>query len=189
MIKLATTALTLVLHIAVPGLSKERLDSVVKDMVIVVDEEFDGKGLKSNIQKQDALAMLAAAATNESGLWESVENCKIVGDAGKSIGLTQLMSGPSWEGHSRKEICGNRKLQFKLALHVFDRCWEKSPHADAAFRCYTSGDHKKYSNAARNEHALYKRLVLSMQTLHVGDQNLKNEPTSKLSNPDLSAKK
>ena len=152
------TALILALQTMVPNISKERLKAVTEDMVSVVDEEFDGKDMKSTLTKHDALAMLAAVATHESGLRESVENCKFAGDAGKSVGLTQLMQGPNWEGRSRKDICGNRKIQFKLALHVLDRCWQSRPKEGAVFRCYASGDHRIDSWAARDEHAMYKKL-------------------------------
>lgn len=152
------TALIFVLQTMVPNISKDRLKAVTDDMVTVVDEEFDGKEMKSTLSKHDALAMLAAVAAHESGLRESVENCKFAGDAGKSVGLTQLMQGPNWEGRSRKEICGNRKMQYKLALHVLDRCWQSKPTTAAVFRCYAAGDHKIDSWAARNEHSMYKKL-------------------------------
>lgn len=135
-----------------------RIKVVSEDIVEVVREDFENKKLKSTIAFKDAVAMLAAAATHESGLRVSVENCHHNGDNGKSLGLGQVMRGPNWEGHSQKEICGNRKLQLKLALHVLDRCWEGTPNHEAAFRCYAAGDAKKFSWSARNQHLMFKKI-------------------------------
>ena len=135
-----------------------RIKVVSEDIVEVVREDFENKKLKSTIAFKDAVAMLAAAATHESGLRVSVENCHHNGDNGKSLGLGQVMRGPNWEGHSQKEICGNRKLQLRLALHVLDRCWEGTPNHEAAFRCYAAGDAKKFSWSSRNQHLMFKKI-------------------------------
>ncbi|NBW06446.1 MAG: hypothetical protein EBR82_00290 [Caulobacteraceae bacterium] len=151
------TVLAVVLHQVEPTIVEDRLKLVAEDMDTVVKTEFENGTMKSGISHIDALSMLAAAVTIESHLSESVENCKAVGDGGRSVGLGQVMNGPNWEGHTRKEICSNRRLQLTLALHVIDRCWAGTPQADAALRCYTSGDSKKNSYAARAEFAVYKK--------------------------------
>lgn len=166
------TALMLTLHIMLPNVSQERLNVVTVDMVTVVEEEFDVKSMKSSITKNDALAMLAAVAVHESGLQETVETCKKSGDGGKSIGLGQVMRGQNWEGHTRKEICSNRKLQLKLALHVIDKCWQRTPRADATLRCYTSGDARVHSRAATSELKLFRQMK---KTIAIAEENAKGE--------------
>ena len=151
-------ALMLALQSALPGVGQDRLRVVSEDMVSVVNNEFTNGELKSNIKQEDALTMLAAVAVGESALRRDVEDCKVTGDGGRSVGLGQVMRGPNWKGYKRSEICGNRKLQLKLALHVLDACWQRSPDATSAFRCYTSGDPRKSSYVARHEFSTYKRM-------------------------------
>ena len=157
MTNLATT-LALVLVGVIPGISQDRLNVVTDDIISVVDQEINKEALVSNLNRGDAISMLTAAVTVESGFREDVEACKSAGDSGKSVGLGQVMQGTNWEGHTRQEICSDRKLQLKLALHVIDRCWEKSPKGDAALRCYTSGSAFKNSGAARAEYYFYTKL-------------------------------
>lgn len=149
-------SLIVALHAIAPKVSKERIALISEDMVEVVREAYSSSDMKSSMPKDVAVPILAAIAVHESGLLESVENCKISGDAGKSIGLTQVMKGPSWGGFSKKEICSSRKLQLRLGLKALDVCWEKTPDAAAALRCYASGSAKTYSWAARSELAIYK---------------------------------
>lgn len=151
-------ALMLALQSALPDVSQDRLRVVSVDMVSVVNDEFSKGSLRSSIAKEDALPMLAAVAVGESALRRDIEDCKVAGDGGRSVGLGQVMRGPNWKGYTRKEICGDRKLQLKLALHVLDACWQRSPEATSAFRCYTSGDPRKSSYAARHEFTTYKRV-------------------------------
>ena len=151
-------ALMLALQTALPGISQDRLRVVSEDMVSVVNNEFSNGSIRSDISQEVALPMLAAVAVGESALRRDIENCKVSGDGGKSVGLGQVMRGPNWKGYTRKEICGNRKIQLKLALHVLDACWQRSPEATSTFRCYTSGDPRKSSYAANHEFATYKRV-------------------------------
>lgn len=178
MTNLALSALAAALHAIVPSVSEDRVKAVADDVVFVVDQEIDNGGLKSKIKRLDAIAALSAAITMESGLKESVENCKAAGDGGRSVGLGQVMRGPNWEGHSRQEICSSRKLQLKLALHVFDRCWARTPKADAAFRCYTSGDAGVDSDAAKREYSLYSRLRKSIDLTTTSGGSHASMPTS-----------
>ena len=151
-------ALMLALQSALPGISQDRLRVVSIDMVSVVNNEFSSGTLQSKLAKEEALPMLAAVAVGESSLRRDVEDCKVAGDGGKSVGLGQVMRGPNWKGYKRSEICSNRKIQLKLALHVLDACWQRTPEATAVFRCYTSGDPRKSSYAARHEYATYRRV-------------------------------
>lgn len=151
-------SLILALHTIAPNVSKDRIAVLSEDMVEVVQGVFDDTQMKSTMKFDVAVSMLAAVALHESGLRESVENCKISGDAGKSVGLTQIMSGPSWDGFSKKEICSSRKLQLRLGLKALDTCWSKTPNPAASLRCYASGDPKKDSWAARDELSIYKKI-------------------------------
>ncbi len=152
-----TAALVLVLHTSLPKIDQDRLRDVTDDMIAVVEDESSNGLFKSKIKNDEAIAMLTAAVLNESGFSADVENCKINGDGGKSIGLGQVMRGQNWEGNSRKKICSDRKLQLRLALHVIDKCWARTPRPDAAFRCYTSGDSAKDSKSAKREYSSYRK--------------------------------
>lgn len=152
------SALVIALQAVSPGLAKDRLNSISTDMVDVIDAAYNDNSIKSVLKRDDAISLLAAVAVHESGLRESVETCKVSGDMGRSIGLTQVMSGFAWGGYTRKEICTSRKLQLKLGLQVLDTCWLKTPDAERSLRCYASGDHRIKSLAARSEFLLFKRL-------------------------------
>lgn len=151
-------ALVLALQAAMPGTNQDRLKVVSEDMVSVVNEEFRNATLKSDIQESEALTMLAAVTVGESGLRKDIENCKTTGDGGRSVGLGQVMVGPNWKGYTRKQICSDRKIQFRLALHVIDLCWARTHSAGGMFRCYTAGDPRKDSYSARHELATYSAL-------------------------------
>lgn len=162
------TALIIALQATTINVSKERLSSISTDMVAVVDSAYADSTIKSSLPKEDALALLGAVAVHESGLRESVEACKIAGDAGKSVGLTQVMQGFAWDGFSRKEICASRSLQLKLGLRVLDMCWAKKPDPEKTLRCYASGDYRIKSWAALSEFALFKKISKIMK------ENFKN---------------
>jgi len=161
-----------------PSINVDRVKAVTDDMFAVVQSESNSeRGLR--IDTDSAVAMLAAVVVNESGMRESVENCKTNGDGGRSIGLGQVMKGLNWEGHTRKEICSNRKLQLTLALRVLDRCWTRTPKADSMFRCYTSGDAAVQSHAARRELNTYLKLkkaitLVKPKVIMVADANKTN---------------
>lgn len=172
-----TVVLQSIIGVGLGVATPARIKIVSEDIVEVVKSDFAAKKLKSNLVFKDAVAMVAAVAAHESGLRMSVENCYHNGDEGRSLGLGQVMRGPNWEGHTQKEICGNRKLQLQLALHVLDRCWEKTPTHEATFRCYAAGDAKVFSSSSRNEHALFKRILKNLD---------KDDGTSKDSSKHLS---
>lgn len=152
------TALVMVLQTMLPKIGQERFETVIDDMVTVVDSELKSGNMKSSLEREEALAMLSAAFIHESGFREEVENCKIVGDGGRSIGLGQVMRGQNWRGYKKKEICSDRKLQIKLSLHVIDKCKLQSPKPAAVFRCYTSGDASKDSHTAQKEYKSYRTI-------------------------------
>lgn len=159
MLELALAAiLTSTFGHVVPHITEDRRQDVAQDIINVVTDDMKNGVLRSKIDFNDAVMMLTAAVTIESGLRESVEDCKSTGDGGKSVGLGQVMKGPNWEGHTRSEICSSRKLQLQLSLHVIDRCWERTPNGAAAFRCYTSGDAATHSRVARIEYNLYSKI-------------------------------
>lgn len=151
-------ALMIALQSTVSNVSTDRLKVVSQDMVSVVNEEFANNTLKSSISEEEALHMLAAVAVGESSLRKDIESCKITGDGGRSVGLGQVMRGPNWRGLTRSQICQNRQIQFRLALHVIDLCWLRNSNANATFRCYTSGDPSKASHASKTEFNLYARI-------------------------------
>lgn len=146
------TALSLALQIMAPSVEPWRADEIAHDMVTIVQEESQN-GL--HFDELTAATILGAAAVNETKLHKDAETCKTAGDGGRSIGLGQVMRGQNWQGHTKKEICSNRKLQLKLALHVMNKCWARTPRPDAAFRCYTAGNAAIDSDAAKRGNRTY----------------------------------
>ncbi len=155
---LNTAAAILLLQAVLPGVAPQRIESVFQDIVQVAEEEHSAGRMKSGITLEDTVAALTAATVVESGLREEVEKCRSNGDNGRSIGLGQVIRGKNWEGHTREEICSNRKLQLQLSLHVIDRCWGRTPRPDYAFRCYASGDAAKKSHTATRESRMFGRV-------------------------------
>ena len=151
-------ALMTALQMTVTEVNQDRLKIISQDMISVVEQEFSNNTLKSSISKEEALHILAAVAVGESNLRTDIETCKVTGDGGRSVGLGQVMRGPNWKGMTRKQICNDRQMQLRLSLHVVDVCWQKTPSANAALRCYTSGNPYKDSYAARHELALYRKI-------------------------------
>lgn len=146
------------LQMTVTGVNQDRLKIISQDMISVVEQEFTSSTLRSGISKEEAVHVLAAVAVGESNLRPDIETCKVTGDGGRSVGLGQVMRGPNWKGMTRSQICNNRQAQLRLSLHVIDMCWEKNANANAALRCYTSGNPYKDSYAARHELALYRKI-------------------------------
>lgn len=157
-----TKVLVLTLQTMLPSVDPSRVDAVTQDIAAVVQEEISNETLTSSIEKTQALAMLTAAVFVESGFKKSIEKCEVTGDGGKSVGLGQVMVGQNWKGYSKKEICKDRKLQLRLALHVIDKCWVRTPRPAAAFRCYAAGDAAVNSTTAENElvaYAKFKKII------------------------------
>lgn len=159
-------AVVLLLSSVLPYVAPERIESIFKDIVSVVESEHTSGQMKSSITMDDSIPMLAAAAVVESGFREEVERCKLSGDGGRSIGLGQVMRGQNWEGHTKEEICTDRKLQLRLSLHVIDKCWARTPRPDYAFRCYAAGDAAKKSSTATREHHMYMRIKGALSKVH-----------------------
>ena len=165
-------ALMLGMQSVLPDVSQNRIRAMSEDMVFVVNNEFSEGSLRSKLVREEALVMLVAVSIGESSLRYDIENCKVTGDRGKSVGLGQVMSGPNWKSYTRSEICSNRKIQFKLSLYVLDACWQRSSDETATFRCYTSGDTNKSSYIARYEYFIYKK-IKTYVTARVAGQNIR----------------
>ena len=153
-------SLAIVLSIAIknslPSISFTRSILVSQDITAVVYREFEEKNIKNIESPNTAVALLSGVVIGESGRRGDIEDCSVTGDRGRSIGLGQVMKGPNWLGHSRKEICGSRQLQLKLALRVLDFCSRGAHEQASVFRCYTSGNSKKDSYIARHENSIYE---------------------------------
>ena len=164
-----TAVMILALQTSLPKVDQQRIADVTKDIVDVIETEYEAGNYRGSLTKNDAIALLSAAVAHESGFKIEVETCKMAGDGGKSIGLGQVMIGQNWEGHTRKEICSDRKLQLRLAHHVMTRCWERTPRASSTLRCYTSGDAGKGSDVAKKQLASY------MKFKDIIDESLKDQ--------------
>jgi hypothetical protein len=149
---------------ALKFVENERIKDISVDIIAVVDKDIATNQLKSNMSRLDAISAVSGAIIGESSFSEKVEHCKHAGDGGKSIGLGQVMRGKNWEGWKRMEICTSRQLQIRLALHVLDRCWLRTPNARATFKCYTSGDAGKDSTVARVENRYCTKIKAALMT-------------------------
>src|SRR5690349_12393293 len=92
------------------------------------------------------ILLLVAVAWNESRFADDVAACTAKPsrarpqDQGRSVGLTQLLRGPTWYGHTRDEICGSPTLQFRLALRFLQEGHRVCPgSAERALGFYNSG--------------------------------------------------
>jgi len=168
--------LALVLQALVPTVAANRVNTIASDMAEVVEADASNE---TRLDSRTSLAMLAAAAVGETGLRESAEACKATGDGGKSVGLGQVMKGPNWEGHTRKQICSDRKLQLKLALHVIKRCAIMTTSNKAVFQCYTSGNAATKSYAADGEYSIFRNITGNLEAArHEAEEELKTNSSS-----------
>jgi hypothetical protein len=103
--------------------------------------------------------LLWAIAYHESGLRQSVRDCRVAGDNGRSMGLFQLMKGWAWQGHSKEEICGSDEVQARLALALLHRYRAMSPHTTPMFwiNGYASGNGGLTTQQATGVRHLWER--------------------------------
>lgn len=161
-----TSSLTFVLAAAIksylPAVTVERSMLVSHDIIGVVQTAFEEKSIKNIAGSNIAIALLSGAIVGESGIREDIETCKVTGDRGRSIGLGQVMNGPNWMGYTRREICSDRKIQLKIALHALDTCAKGMKDSASVFRCYTTGDRRKDSYVARYENRVSNEIDASI---------------------------
>lgn len=114
----------------------------------------------------EALSMaLVAIAYHESSFRHPVATCRITGDRlpwqkahdGRSITLWQLMRGPSWDGHSRDELCWNQSLAAYVAAKVLRR-YARPWNWGGLFRGYASGSAGRDSWQARARCKTWERV-------------------------------
>jgi len=87
--------------------------------------------------REASAALLAVVAWTEGGYSRDVEQCRRVGDQGRSVSLFQLMAGPARGGHSAKEICASTALSAQLALRTFSLA--KTPSFARMINVYATG--------------------------------------------------
>lgn len=132
-----------------------RAEAIALDVATVIADEPDTLPWDA---RTTALAMVAAGY-DESGLRPEVEDCRRAGDHGVSVGLWQVHAGRNWEGHARAEICADRRLQARLALHVLARCAARTPRISSAMHCYASGDAGRPSTSGWRKARLAETLL------------------------------
>lgn len=132
-----------------------RAEAIAVDIATVIDAELDALPWDA---RTTTLAMVAAGY-DESGLRPEVEDCRQSGDHGVSVGLWQVHAGRNWEGHSRAEICSDRQLQARLALHVLTRCAARTPRISSTMHCYASGDAGRPSTSGWRKARLVEMLL------------------------------
>ena len=110
-------------HEALPE-AQQRYESIAEDITAVAMDEAEPPLFTGPAAREATAALLSTIAWHESGFRKDVDNCRGTyskGDAGRSISLLQVMSGPNYEGHSATEICEDRRLAIRLGLHVLRR--------------------------------------------------------------------
>lgn len=143
---------------------QSRLVRLANDIAYAV-ELHGGAPFRGPARKEALALALVAIALHESAFDRRVASCKLTGDRmpwhkadeGRSIALWQLMSGKAWDGHTRKEICGNQALAAYLAAKVL-RLYSQSTYG-GFFRGYASGNGGLYTVAASKRCATWERLA------------------------------
>lgn len=134
--------------------AQKRYEKVAADIAEVAFDENEPPLFDGPAGREATAMLLTAIAWHESGFRKDVELCHgpiAKGDKGRSIGLFQIMRGPNRQGYSSEEICGNRKLQARLGLHVLRRAKEYCGGSPVLWlQAYGSGRCHAGQRAARN---------------------------------------
>ena len=104
-----------------------RYDAIADDISTILSDETEPLLFTGPAGREATGLLLATIAWHESGFRKDVDTCTGAlsrGDNGRSVGLLQVMRGPNYEGHTAKEICGDRRLAIRLGLHVLNRAKE-----------------------------------------------------------------
>lgn len=128
-------------------------------------ELHDGVPFRGPARRQALALFLVTMAKHEGDFSWKVATCRLTGDRmpwhkpdeGRSISLFQLMSGKSWDGHTRREICTNQALAAYLAAKVL-RLYSQSSYG-GMFNGYASGNGGLRTVAARKRCATWERLA------------------------------
>lgn len=144
---------------------QHRLVTVAHDIVLAA-ELHDGAPFRGPARKEALALALVAIALHESAFSAKVATCEVTGDVplgrkrweGRSISTFQLHTGRAWDGHRRREICGNPALAAYLAAKVL-RMHAPSGTPGGYFRGYASGNSGMPTTAARRRCATWERLA------------------------------
>lgn len=132
-----------------------RLEATALDIAIAAELQ-DGAPFRGEARVEALAVALVVTAFGESGFRRDVADCRVTGDAGRSISLFQLHAGRAWGGHRRAEICRNQALAAYLAAGVLG-LHRGSGSVAGFFRGYASGDRGVDSAAARARCGTWER--------------------------------
>jgi hypothetical protein len=133
----------------------ERLERLSAEVVQVVGEQ-NPIPFADHAAERTALLLVALVKT-ESDWREEVERCDVVGHDGE-VGLTQLMRGTQWAGHTRDEVCESSLVQLRLGLRRLRMAYACGPTPLHGLGQYNSGRCVP-TVAAERTWASYSRLV------------------------------
>jgi hypothetical protein len=125
-----------------------RLDAVARDIWTAAGERpaYCGDDTTDAAQYATALA-LVGIARHESGLHPKVQNCTF-GQKDPAISLFALNGPVAFDGHSKREICGDNALAARLSAKALARMRGSGDVLTQA-QGYASGDTRVKSKAAR----------------------------------------
>jgi hypothetical protein len=142
--------------------AEQRYGSIAEDLAAVVMDEDEAPLFHGPAAREATGLLLATIAWHESGFRKDVDACRGTlsrGDDGRSIGLLQVTAGPNYEGHTAKEICGDRRLALRLGLHVLRRAKETCSGSPRTWlQSYASGRCGLRSNVSRDVCAAFERV-------------------------------
>jgi hypothetical protein len=132
-----------------------RLQQTAEDVAAVASEK-DGYPFSGPARVEALAVALVVLAKYESDFSRRVDTCRLTGDRmtwhrpweGYSISLWQLRAGRAWAGHTRRQICTDRRLAASLAVDVL-ALYKNSGSVGGLFRGYASGNSGVDSKAAR----------------------------------------
>jgi hypothetical protein len=126
------------------------LERVAEDIASVVQDEDAPHAFDGPAAKEATAVLLVAIAAHESGFAHDVDDCRRRGDSGRSRTMWQIMGTVFLEGHTTTEICKDRRLAAKLALHIVAKTWAKNRNGapQRLVNAYASGQFGIESRAA-----------------------------------------
>lgn len=145
--------LAAILSLSHGAIRRERgyLEEIAEDVTTVVETEDAHILFEGPAARQATALLLVAIAAHESGFSHEIDRCEKRGDGGRSRSMWQLIGSVHLEGHSFEEVCENRRLAARLALHALAESRERDPFATTQrlLNAYAGGSWLHETRASR----------------------------------------
>jgi hypothetical protein len=105
----------------------------------VAEDPFEPVPFAGPGARDAARVLLLAIAAHESAGRAEVLDCRVTGDHGRAFGAFQIQRGIHWEGATPWQLCGDLRLQARLALHAAVRSRLRTRDWVSLVRGYATG--------------------------------------------------